>query len=72
MKTTLQRLTIAGVKAQLKPLGVTMNSKPETGEYRVNLAGGTEATAYYATELDDALATGLYMAQPLTLKVGAL
>lgn len=33
------------------------------GEYRVNFYNGTEATAYYTDDLDDALTTGLAMAR---------
>lgn len=55
------RLSLASVKGQLRAIGMTVN-KSRYGEYRVNFSGGTEATAYYTTTLDDALATGIAMA----------
>lgn len=57
-------MTIKQAKAELKPLGITLVSKPWTGEFRVNYAvDGREATAVYATDLDDAVATGKAMAE---------
>ena len=43
---------------------VTITRKSVTGEYRVNLEEGTEATAYYTTDLEDAVATGKRMRDP--------
>lgn len=57
-----RRLTIASVKAQLHPYGVSL-SRTEHDEYRVNFKGGAESTAYYTTTLSDALGTGIYMAE---------
>lgn len=53
--------TLAQAKASLRAVGVTINKRH--GEYRVNLRGGREATAYYASDIEDALNTGLHMAQ---------
>lgn len=58
MKTTLRQAA-----DQLKPYGMRIRSLPATREYRVNFAGGREATAYYATEIDDAVNTGKRMAE---------
>lgn len=59
----------AEAKAALKPLNVTVTRRIEGGEgrdtryeYRVNLKGGTEVSAYYTTDLSDALETGRAMA----------
>ena len=57
----LPRLTQSAVRADLKARDVTFR-RTEWREYRVNLKGAGEATAYYTTDLDDALATGLHMA----------
>jgi len=53
-------MTIAEAKAILRPLGVTL--RHTVGEFRVNLAGGKEATAYYTDDINDAVATGRAMA----------
>lgn len=44
----------------IKSLGMTVR-KTEYDEFRVNIKGGTEATAYYTNDLDDALATARQM-----------
>jgi len=49
-------------RAQLKALGIQLQYSNDYNEYRVNLKGGREATAYYTNDLDDARDTGLYMA----------
>jgi hypothetical protein len=56
------RFTILDAKTELKALGLTI-TKTDHGEFRVNFIGGKEATAYYATDLDDAMITGKHMAQ---------
>ena len=56
-------MTIKQAKAILRPLGVTLNSRPDSGEYRVNFVGGGEATACYETDLDGAVSTGKAMAE---------
>jgi hypothetical protein len=50
------------VRAQLSAVGVRMKYLYETDEYKVNFVEGTEATAYYTDDIQDALATGLAMA----------
>lgn len=52
--------TLARAKAVLRAVGVTINKRH--GEYRVNLLGGREATAYYTDDIQDAVETGLRMA----------
>lgn len=54
-------MTLAQAKAALRPLGIVLTKKD--GEYRVNLYKGREATAYYTSDLDDAVATGKSMAR---------
>ncbi len=46
----------------LSALGIALK-KTEYGEYRVNYKGGREASAYYTTDLNDAVGTGKNMAQ---------
>jgi hypothetical protein len=47
----------------LRKAGVKIH-KTNHGEYRVNvIKGGTEATAYYTDDLEDAVNTGLAMAE---------
>ncbi len=54
-------MTLHDAKRELAKLGITMTTRPAIGEYRVNVAGGKETTAYYATDFDDAYQTGLQM-----------
>jgi hypothetical protein len=54
--------TLAEARAILRPLGITLSRRAEANEYRVNLAGGTEAQAYYASDINDAIGTGRAMA----------
>src|SRR6516162_590397 len=54
-------MTLYEIKNKLRAARVTIAR--EDGEYRVNLKGGREATAYYTTDLDDAYATGMAMAK---------
>lgn len=56
--TTVTSITFASVRRELRTAGVTISARNEAGEYRVNLAGGTELTAYYTDDLVDALGTG--------------
>jgi hypothetical protein len=60
---------LAAAKRAFKPLGITINVVAASRgyshgrvEYRVNFAGGKEATAYYTDDLDDAVGTGHAMA----------
>ena len=48
---------------RLADKGVTMRWDSWLEEYRVNFRYGREATAYYTTDLDDAVATGNRMAK---------
>lgn len=52
-------ITLKDAKDELKPYGMTITRKD--GEYRVNFAGGDEATAYYTTEIGDAVFTAIDM-----------
>lgn len=45
----------------LRELGVTIRPRDSAGEYRVNFCNGGEATAYYTSDLDDAVGTGVAM-----------
>lgn len=45
----------------LSAKGITL--KKVDGEYQVNYKGGKEATTYYTDDLDDAVATGVYMSE---------
>lgn len=54
------KLTIATVREQLGNVGITLRKRD--GEFRVNVAGYTENSAYYTNDLEDARDTGLEMA----------
>lgn len=56
-------MTLKDAKAKLKPLGITLTRRAATDEYRVNLVGGNEETAYYTDDLKDAVETGEVMAR---------
>lgn len=43
--------------------GIGMELRVRDGEYRVNFSRGPERTAYYTTDLDDALSTGRSMSR---------
>jgi hypothetical protein len=50
------------IKRHLQMIGMTITQK--NGEYRVNYAvGGTEATAYYTNDIQDAIGTAKHMAK---------
>ena len=49
-------MTLREAQQAVKKLGITIR-KTREGEYRMNYTNGREATAYYATDLDDAVAT---------------
>lgn len=55
------KLTIAYVQSVFSPLGISLRKRD--GEFRVNFVGGNEDTAYYTTDLQDALNTGVVMAK---------
>lgn len=54
-------LTVLATKDEIRATGCTARYKD--GEWRVNLPGGTEATAYYTNDGDDAIATARCMAR---------
>ena len=54
------RLFFPDVQAKLRALGVRLDCLP--GEYRVNVAAGGTATAYFTESLEDALQEGRRMA----------
>jgi hypothetical protein len=54
-------MTRDDARKQLQALGLVLKRTPD-GEWRVNFKGGDEETAYYATDLTDALDTGRMMA----------
>jgi len=47
----------------LRDAGMVITVNAADNEYRVNYRGGKEETAYYTNDLDDAVTTGLLMAQ---------
>lgn len=49
-------MTLEHARIELAQVGVTI--RKTDGEYRVNLKGATEATAYYTNDIDDAVQTG--------------
>lgn len=53
------KLTLANVKAALAKIHMTISKRD--GEYRVNFRGRGEPTAYYTTDLRDALDTARSM-----------
>lgn len=54
-------MTLTEAKAAIKALGMTL--RRENGEYRVAFRGkDSEASAYYTTDLADAVATARMMA----------
>ena len=54
------QMTLKDAKAKLAFVNVTLRKRD--GEYRVNFKDGKEATAYYTDCLEDAVVTGLAMA----------
>ena len=60
--TTPRDLRLSDVRATLEPLGMTIR-RTQDDEYRVNVRGGQESTAYYTTDLVDAQQTGIVMAR---------
>jgi hypothetical protein len=53
-------MTIKEAKLEVSKIGMVL-SKTEHGEFRVNFKGGSEATAYYTNDLDDAVGTARAM-----------
>jgi hypothetical protein len=54
-------MTMKQARTALQEIGYTI--KKEDGEYRVNLSGGNEATAYYTEDLNDAVNTAQFEAR---------
>jgi hypothetical protein len=55
--------TFAHARDEIRAVGCTITRRPDTNEWRVNFSGGTEATAYYAGSLADAVDTARAMAR---------
>lgn len=55
--------TFREVRQRLRTVGVAISFRAHSDEYRVNFRGGREATAYYTSDIEDALGTGLDMAR---------
>ena len=62
-------MTLQEAKSIARHLGFTLR-KVRSGDYRVNLPGGDESTAYYTGDLEDAVRTAVEMARqrPLHLR----
>ena len=62
-------MTLQEAKSIARHLGFTLR-KVRSGDYRVNLPGGDETTAYYTGDLEDAVRTAVEMARqrPLHLR----
>lgn len=60
LKTKPLKLSKNIVRAKLMAYDISL--RHDDGEYRVNFRAGREATAYYTNDLEDALATGIAMA----------
>ena len=54
-------MTIQQMKATGKLYGFTVKHNHWDREFRVNVIGGTEATAYYTDDRQDAVDTGIAM-----------
>jgi hypothetical protein len=50
-------MTINQTLKAIKALGLTARYNPEYQEYRINIPGGKEATAYYTNDSEDAIKT---------------
>lgn len=61
-------MTLQEAKSIARHLGFTLR-KVRSGDYRVNLPGGDDSTAYYTGDLEDAVRTAVEMARqrPLNL-----
>jgi hypothetical protein len=60
LEITMNKMTIAAAKAELKVLGVVLR-KTDWNEFRVSVKGGSEASAYYTDDIRDAVNTGVKM-----------
>ncbi len=55
------KLTFKSVKAELKPLGITLARTGQGKELKVRIKGSPNGHGYFTSDLDDALATGKHM-----------
>ena len=64
-------MTLKQAKQILRDNEITLRYTKGYSEYRVNYRyGGTEATAYYTSDLADAVATGIAMAKSRNTPAG--
>jgi hypothetical protein len=56
-------MTFLQARTLIRSYGCTIGRKNSAGEYRVNVNGGSEITAYYTDDLDDAVHTAYQMSQ---------
>ena len=61
-------MTLQEAKSIARHLGFTLR-KVRSGDYRVNLPGGDDSTAYYTGDLEDAVRTAVEMARQRTLNL---
>jgi hypothetical protein len=64
-------MTLQKAKSIARHLGLTLR-KVRSGDYRVNLRDGNEATAYYTDNLEDAVNAAVEMARRRALRAGPL
>jgi len=64
--TNMATMSLKDAKKELQPYAMTVN-KTDAGEYRVNFLGGSEESAYYTPDVDDAVMTGKDMSVRATL-----
>jgi hypothetical protein len=69
MPRLVNKLSIQSVIAVVKSFGMTCAWKPDTREYRVNFKGGSEDSAYYTQDGQDAIDTARILARSAELKV---
>lgn len=60
--------TLKEAREILRTHNMVLRHSVEWDEFRVNFKGGTKAEAYYCSDLDDALETGIEMAERLETK----
>jgi hypothetical protein len=65
-----RRVTLKGVQAELRKLGLVVVSRPEFGEFEVRQKG-IVGGGYFTTDLEDARDTGLAMALLLAARPDA-
>lgn len=60
--TNPSKRLIRDARAILRAVGIELKTT-DYDEFRVNFARGREATAYYTTDLNDAVQTGIVMSK---------